>query len=120
MAEIGTQWNGTSRSLDAEIGRRLAKTRLGRNITQKALAEEAGIGLRTLRRLESGQSSTLDSFLRTVIALGLAEDLLSALPSQEIRPIERMDLQRAERKRARPAAAKTPSEPWSWGEEPRD
>ena len=40
-------------------------------MTQKTLAREAGIGLRTLRRLEAGQPTSLDSFLRTALALGL-------------------------------------------------
>ena len=37
-----------------EGGQRLAQARLARNITQEALAREAGIGLRTLRQLEAG------------------------------------------------------------------
>ena len=103
-------------SLRNEVGNRLAKIRLARNITQKTLAEEAGIGLRTLRRLEAGQSSSLDSFLRIVIVLGLTDELLGAFPSHEIRPIERMDLRRQERKRARPTKSVTDNTPWSWGE----
>lgn len=110
----------TSRGLGRALGRRLAQIRLARNITQKTLAEEAGIGLRTLRRLEAGQPSTLDSVLRVVIALGLADDLLSALPSHDIRPIERLGARRKERKRARPARTGVPDEPWSWGDEADD
>ena len=109
-----------SRSLESELGRRMAGIRLSRNITQKTLAEEAGIGLRTLRRLESGASSTLDSFLRVAIALGLAEGLLAAIPSRDIRPIERVSARKSERKRARPARVRAPEEPWSWGDEQDD
>ena len=103
-------------SLRNEVGIRLTKIRLARNITQKTLAEEAGIGLRTLRRLETGQSSSLDSFLRIVIALGLTDEFLVACPSHEIRPIERMDSRRQERKRARPTKSVPDDTPWSWGE----
>ncbi|WP_428099825.1 helix-turn-helix domain-containing protein [Candidatus Rariloculus sp.] len=111
----------TPKGLATELGRRLARVRLARNVTQKTLAREAGIGLRTLRRLETGQSPTLDSFLRIAIALGLADDLLSAIPSHEIRPIERVDSpRRSERKRARPASTRGGDEPWSWGDEPHD
>lgn len=106
----------SSHSLRNEVGNRLAKIRLARNITQKTLAEEAGIGLRTLRRLETAQSSSLDSFLRIVIALGLTDDLLGAFPSHEIRPIERMDSHRQKRKRARPSKSDAHDTPWSWGE----
>lgn len=115
MADTSTFRSATSHSLETELGKRLAKIRLARNVTQKTLARDAGIGLRTLRRLETGQPSTLDSFLRIAVALGLADDLLSAVPSQDIRPIERVSARRSERKRARPA--KAPGKPWSWGDE---
>ena len=103
-------------SLRSEIGTQLAKIRLARNITQQTLAEEAGIGLRTLRRLETGQTSSFDSFLRIVIALSLTDELLGAFPSHEIRPIERMDSRRQERKRARLDKSAPDDVPWSWGE----
>ena len=86
MADYETCRTTTPQGLDAELGRRLARIRLARNITQKAFSEEAGIGLRTLRRLESGASSTLDSFLRVAIALGLADSVLAAVPARDIHP----------------------------------
>lgn len=117
MADNHTDWMATPHGLEAELGRRLARIRLGRNITQKTLAREAGVGLRTLRRVEAGEPSTLDSFLRVAIALGLAGALLSAIPSHEIRPIERVGSRQSERKRARPAKTGAAGEPWSWGDE---
>ena len=120
MADNGIPATAASHSLERALGKRLAQRRLARNITQKALAEEAGIAVRTLGRLEAGQRSTLDSFLRVAIALGLADDLLGALPAQDIRPIERVESRRLERKRARPAGTAAPDEPWSWGDESRD
>ena len=112
--------NLTSQVLRIELGRRLAKLRLSRNVTQRTLAEDAGIGLRTLRRIEAGQPSGLDSLLRVVIALGLGEGLLSAVPTREVRPIERMDSGGKERQRARPRKIASPSDPWSWAEDPND
>lgn len=120
MADYGTHGTTTVQGLEAELGRRLAGIRLARNVTQKALSEEAGIGLRTLRRLETGASSTLDSFLRVAIALGLAEALLAAVPSRDIRPIERVGARKSERKRARPARVRASEEPWTWGDERDD
>ena len=120
MTDNRTFSMATPHGLETELGRRLARIRLARNVTQKTLASEAGIGLRTLRRVEAGQSSTLDSFLRIAIALGLADDLLSAIPSDDIRPIERVDSRRFERKRARPARISEADGPWSWGDESRD
>ena len=111
---------GTSLKLQAELGRRLAKLRLARNVTQQMLAREAGIGLRTLRRLEAGQPTSLDTFLRVVIALDLGDGLLTALPSHDIRPIQRVENRGRERRRARPETTGQPSGPWTWGDETRD
>ena len=106
----------TSHWLMKEVGYRLSKVRLSRNITQDSLAQSAGIGLRTLRRLEHGESSTLDSFLRVVIALGYTDDLLGIFPVHDIRPIERMESKRKVRKRARPSEAKPADRTWTWKE----
>ncbi|MCY3970899.1 MAG: helix-turn-helix transcriptional regulator [Acidobacteria bacterium] len=114
MAEEATGRHLTSRALRSELGRRLAKLRLSRNITQQALAADAGIGLRTLRNIEAGRSSSLDSLLRLSIELGLADGLLSAVPAREIRPIERIDSGGLERRRARPRKRGSREEPWSW------
>ncbi|MDE0681070.1 MAG: helix-turn-helix transcriptional regulator [Gammaproteobacteria bacterium] len=102
----------------AELGRRLAQLRLAGNVTQKTLARETGIGLRTLRRLEAGQPTSLDSFLRTALALGDA--LLAALPSHGIRPIERVERRGSERQRARPKNAEASNAPWTWNQPPSD
>ena len=120
MADFHPNGTATPHGLETELGRRLARIRLARNVTQKTLAREAGIGLRTLRRVEAGQSSTLESFLRIAIALDLANAVLSSIPSHDIRPIERVDSRRSERKRARPPTSGGVDEPWSWGDESRD
>ena len=114
MANGMPRRNPTSRALRTELGRRLARLRLARNLTQSALAEDAGVSVRTLRRIEAGQPSSLDSLLRLASVLGLADGLLNAVPSQEIRPIERVDSGGRERQRARSRKRGSREEPWSW------
>jgi len=106
--------------IQLEIGRRLARARLARNVTQVALAKRAGIGVRTLRRIEGGEPSTLDTFLRVATALDLDEAILSALPKGDIRPIERVSKTGSERRRASPASKKPASSTWTWGDESDD
>lgn len=120
MADSVFQPDVTSHSLRAELGARLARQRLARNVTQEALAANAGIGLRTLRRVEAGEPSSLDSVLRIAIALGLAEGLMSGIPEQEIRPIERVESRGRERRRARPSQSQGRQESWSWSDGPGD
>lgn len=81
MANGMPRRNPTSRALRTELGRRLARLRLARNLTQSALAEDAGVSVRTLRRIEAGQPSSLDSLLQLASVLGLADGLLNVVPS---------------------------------------
>ena len=110
----------TSRQIENEIGSRLARLRLARNVTQSTLAEDAGIGVRTLRRLEAGEPSTLDSFLRVALALDLGDAILGAIPTGQIRPIERVSRAGTERRRARPRPKEDRGAAWTWGDDSDD
>ncbi len=63
-----------------ELGARLARIRKQRGLSQEALAEEAGIGVATLRRIEDGRDSRLGSWLRLLKALGMATAIDDLLP----------------------------------------
>lgn len=107
----------SAQALAGEIGSRLAKRRLSRNITQHDLAESAGINVRTLRRIEAGHPSTFENFLRITQALKLDDALLTAIPSHDIRPMERIDSRRGtERQRARPKKRIERKDGWTWGD----
>ncbi len=110
----------TSRQIETEIGSRLARLRLSRNVTQSMLAEDGGIGVRTLRRLEAGEPSTLDTFLRVALVLDLGDAVLGAIPTGEIRPIERVSRIRSERQRARPKPKEDRQSTWTWGDDADD
>jgi transcriptional regulator with XRE-family HTH domain len=94
----------TSQSSDqsvlVELGERIAQNRLERNLTQAALAAEAGVGVATLERLESGRATRLDTFVRVLRALGLVEALDRAVPAPLASPIEQLKLQGRRRRRA--------------------
>ena len=103
-----------------ELGARLTGTRLERNLTQAALAEQAGVSKRTVERLESGEvAAQLSGFVRVCRALGLLDrfDALIAEPTPG--PIAQLKLQGRKRQRASGrkvsgSAAKT----WTWGDKP--
>lgn len=82
-----------------ELGRRLARHRLDRDLSQAALAHEAGISRRTLVRLESGQSTQLTNLLRVLRVLGLLANLDRLVPAP--RPSPLAQLEQAERARRR-------------------
>lgn len=102
----------------AELGSRLARTRLERNLTQKEIGFEAGVGLATVRRLEDGQSVRLTSLVRVLRFLGLLDALDVLVPEPVPSPIERLRLRGNERQRARPRAGTRPeASTWKWGDE---
>jgi transcriptional regulator with XRE-family HTH domain len=104
-----------------EIGRRLAGVRLARNLTQEALAGEAGVSKRTVERLESGDAGArLSALVRICRALDMADRFEALLPSPTVSPVAQLKSAGRRRKRAsgrrRPAAAT--KRKWTWGDEP--
>jgi transcriptional regulator with XRE-family HTH domain len=101
-----------------EVGERLTRTRLERNLTQAQLSEMAGISKRTLERLESGAgSSQLMTFIRICRALGLLPRFDAFVPNPVASPIEHVKLRGRRRKRASGTRLEKASrKKWTWGE----
>jgi transcriptional regulator with XRE-family HTH domain len=101
------------------LSERLVRHRLNRNLTQSELARAAGVSLRTLARLEGGEPIQFESFLRTLIALGLEDGLERLVPDVPESPIEQ--LKRAGRRRRRASGKRkigeTQDGAWTWDEE---
>jgi len=92
--------NHTSNKHIAILGEKLERNRLLQDITQTELAQKAGISARTLRRFESGEGGSLDSFIRLLMALNLDSNLSILLPDSAVRPMERARPAQTERMRA--------------------
>ena len=108
----------TCDQIEVALCTQLERIRLSRNMTQKQLALEAGVSLRTLGRLEKGLGVSFETFIRVMTALGMQQRLEALLPDAEVRPFERIGSSGAERKRARPLKHVLPqgSGAWSWGD----
>jgi putative transcriptional regulator len=107
----------------AEIGRRIERQRVQRDLTQERLAYEAGIGRATLQRLERGEAVQTTSLVKLLRALELLGALEAAVPDAGQLPLADLERQRRKvRRRVRARANGRSSEeeqrPWSWGEEP--
>jgi transcriptional regulator with XRE-family HTH domain len=99
------------------LGNRIARCRLSRQMTQAALAEEAGLSKRTVERIEGGGTSQLLSLIRVLRVLDLLSGLDQLVPDTGPRPMDLLKLKGKQRQRARSKPAADPaSEPWSWGE----
>jgi transcriptional regulator with XRE-family HTH domain len=116
----------TDAAVLSELGRRLERHRLERNLTQGELASEAGIGQATVQRAERGEPVQMTSMIKLLRALGLLAGLDVAVPESIDLPIAQLEReQRKGRQRARGRRgqrgrppAESAEEPWRWGDGP--
>ena len=109
----------TDAAILIELGARLTRIRLERNLTQVQLAKEAGVSQRTVQRLETGAVATqLSGFIRVCRVLDVIERFELLVPEPMPSPVAQLKL--AGRKRQRASTAK-PNRPtgakWQWGSE---
>jgi len=106
------------------IGSRLADLRLAQDLTQSQVAKEAGIGLRTLQRMEAGEvASRLSGFVGVCRVLGIEGRFEMLLPERPVSPMDQLKLQGKKRERASgtkvtvPTSLKEEPGAWKWGDE---
>lgn len=92
----------TNEAVLQELGRRLSRARLDRNLTQARLAEDAGLSLRTVQNVEAGEGSSLETWVRLLRALGELDRLETWLADEGPGPIELADRRGRRRRRASP------------------
>ena len=80
----------TSRTPDVlrEIGARLKTLRLRQNLRVKDLAIRAGVGARTIDRMEAGHSVGTDKLVRVMRGLGRLQAFEALIPLPEPSPYE--------------------------------
>lgn len=101
----------------AEIGARIASRRIELQLTQAVVAEQAGIGKRTLERMEAGQTSQLSTLVRVLRVLDAMSGLDSLIPELGPRPMDLLKRKGKARQRASgKRTGKSSGEPWRWDE----
>lgn len=96
-----------------QLGERLRQYRLNKNMTQTALAKEAGVSSRTINRVEHGHSTQLSNLIRLLRSLDLLQNLDALIPEPMPSPIQQMKLRGKSRKRAS-SLNKEEDKTWSW------
>ena len=97
-----------------ELAKRLARLRKAQGFTQAELAKQAGIGVATLRRIEGGRDSQLETWLKILKVLDRMSALDALLPESFNSPMAEA-LAGKSRKRKKPS----PSSAVVWGDEAR-
>ena len=104
--------------IQSKIGERLKAVRLKQNITQQALAEESGVSLSSVKKIEKGEIGSFDSLLRVLRTLGKLDVLLPLVEEEQLSPSEYYELvnkaSKAQRKRAAGKSTKKDKEEQSW------
>ncbi len=102
----------------AEMGERIARSRLDLQLTQADVAEQAGVSKRTVERIESGASAQMSSFIRILRVLDLLPGLEQMIPETGPSPMDLLRRkgkvrQRASKRRHSDQTDKT----WSWDDD---
>ncbi|MGH8337489.1 MAG: helix-turn-helix domain-containing protein [Gammaproteobacteria bacterium] len=101
-----------------ELGHRAQQQRVGLNLTQKQLAQKAGVSARTIERFEAGTPVQLDKLVRMLRALGLSDNLDQLIPQAGISPLQMVRSKSPVRQRAYTAKSKGDADTdWKWGDE---
>ncbi len=115
----------TSNSDDAvlaEMGRRLARTRLEGDLSQEQLSERAGVSKATVERLEAGSPVKSTSLIRVLRSLGRLDALDRLVPEPPPSPLQR--LRTGGRQRRRASGSRGPGQEqdsssggWAWADD---
>lgn len=110
-----------------QLGQRLSRYRLDRNLTQAEVATEAGVHKNTIFRLEAGGSTQTKNLVRVLRALGLLDRLDDMVPEPATSPLKQLEAADRQRKRAETKPSrKSPLKPgagstgWTWGDDDPD
>jgi transcriptional regulator with XRE-family HTH domain len=95
----------TPAELQVLLGEQIQRLRLSRNMNQHTTAERAGVSEKSLRNLEAGRGSTVETLLRTLKALDSLEGINRLVPEATVNPLE---LLRNAKRRQRVRQPRTP------------
>ncbi len=110
-----TYYSSTTEIL-TEFGNRVKTLRLSENMTQKELAERAGLSVRTLVNMESGKETSFSTVIAVLQVLNRVESIDLLIPEQETRPNAYLVREKAP-ERARKKKETKPKTGWKWGDE---
>ena len=112
----------TTEAVLAEIIHRLVQRRIELGLTQQDVADQTGIALRTLKRIEAGSDCQFTTLIRLLQVYDLTDQLNMLVPEVSISPIKFIEQQQKLLKGTRKRVSKTgkstkPTKQWQWGDD---
>lgn len=105
----------TDKAILAELTGRIVQRRIELGLTQQDVADQSGISLRTVKRIELGGDTQFSTIIRLLQVYDLIDRLDVLVPEPSVSPIQFVDQQHKPRKRASKTAKS--AKPWKWGDE---
>ena len=102
----------TPKELQILLGEQIKRLRVSQNRNQEFVAEKAGISEKSLRNLETGRGSTVETLIRTLKALNSLRGLELLAPEPEIDPIAIVAQMKKQAPRQRARRRKEPLVDW--------
>ena len=96
----------TPEELQKELGDRIRRLRLSRNVDQRTIADKAGVSEKALRNLETGHGSTVETLLRTLKALDFVQGIEMLAPEVTIDPLALLRSSKPPQRVRRPRGAR--------------
>ena len=103
----------TNQFILEKLGRRVRSIRIGKSMTREGLSQHAGVSFSTITRLESGESISMDNFLKVLYSLNCLQNIDLLLPEQSLTP---RDYFNKKQPRVR-ASRKRVNTSFKWGDE---
>ena len=100
-----------------ELGERVKRSRLDMQLSQKELAERAGISARRLSTIENSGDVRLEILIRVIRAMGLIENLNVLLPELDFNPEDYRTLGKSRQRVSKRKNQEEHSSGWKWGDE---
>jgi transcriptional regulator with XRE-family HTH domain len=98
-----------------KIGTKIKRYRINAELTQQDLADGSGVSVRSISRLEQGNSVQLESLIKILYALKLESNLDLLIPDQTKRPSYYIDNNKKEKQRVTKKTKKQID--FKWGDE---
>ncbi len=98
----------------SELGQKIKLYRIMSEMSQQDLADKSGVSIRSISRLEQGESVQLDNLFKILLALGLGENIELLVPDQTKRPSYYL---KNEDNRPKRVGKRTKTGKFKWGDE---
>ncbi|CCV65147.1 Transcriptional regulator, XRE family [Paracholeplasma brassicae] len=103
----------TNSQIISELGKRIKERRIALNMTQRDVAKDSGVSIRTISGFENGENISLDNLISILRVLRLLQEFNGLFPKKMIDPFEVLEQKQTQKRVYRKRAN---DKSWQWEE----